>query len=108
MIKGKRGTFHRAMQEDGQIEMVKQEASIYGEAFAVYKDNDKVWHVDHVATGLRVCLAERKKDCVARVEALLAIPIDWTLDSNDALCKDMQSHPDNRDLYAVARNLQAD
>jgi len=88
--------------------MIEQDASIYGEVFAVYKDDRAIWHVDHIPTGYRISTAEQKKDCVARVEALLAIPIDWTLNSEDAIYKDMQSHPDNIDLYTAARRLLAD
>ena len=110
MIKGKRGTFRRAMRQDwgAIIDMVEQDASIYEEVFAVYKDDRSIWHLDHIPTGYRICTASRKKDCVVRVEALLAIPIDWTLDSEDAIYKDMRSDPDDIDLYVVAKCLLAD
>ena len=108
MIKGKRGTFLRAMLENSQIVMEIQEAYIYGGVFAVYRDDVGIWHVDHVGTGFSVATGERKKDCVAQVQALLAIPVNWDVDSKDSIYDEMKASPGFMEDYLEATHLAAE
>jgi len=107
-LKGKQGTFYRAMLEDDKVVKEIKKAYIYEGVFAVYKDDVGTWHMDHVGTGYSVAKGERKKDCVAQVQALLAIPINWDVDSKDAIYDEMKASPGFMTNYLEAIHLAAE
>ena len=64
------------------VEYIKepQRARIYAKYFAVYKvgkDSWAHWQLDHAPTGLHLAAADKLKDCVAKIEMLMALDLPW-------------------------------
>ena len=101
-----KGTFMRAMANRNNVE---QEARIYEGVFAVYKmpcADSENWCLDHAPTGLTITRACRRKDCIAKIEALLPL-LDWNADSPEVLTKRADCNGNFRSAYLAAINTVA-
>ena len=110
-IKSVKGTFMRRMYKDGGPNtLLAQEASIFDDVFAVYREGtyQDNWHVDHVPTGLVCTRVPRKKDAIAIVAALLAIPLDWHTAIKDELMERMDKTENSKSRYFEATAVRAE
>ena len=88
-----------------------QEARIYARCFAVYKVDERAsdwqWSLDHVSTGCHFINCRRRKDCVAKIEALLQIDIDWSEADRDKLFELSKKRPDIVEAFREAIKMVA-
>jgi len=106
-LKPIKGTIWRSMVKDNKVTKEPMPARIYATHFAVYKLGGW-WCLDHVHTGSRIARAKTLKDCVAKIEAYLAISLPWHESDQSIIAAYSLDHPETHLALQAAYEKCAD